>query len=326
MLVDVHMHDGCVDDLIRILSFHPAFLREFMSFYNYLMYSQGALSYDARHYIAIMAASRHNSIYLVKQQENEFTLQNGQHAWLLGLEHVPAKLTALNELNRLLCHQPWLIDHTHIERLLKGGSQCSWSVTELIMAVTILTHFHALAGFVFGCGINHNYMHKLAVDYEQEHASALTTTTTASTNNNNNNGRQRLATNGSSKSHGVRAASVSQQQYGNEQNVAFASCGGCGGGATFGEYLDLDELGGADEADDVNEEDTHSIHVCKSTMTKKKNTQTQQDNKERSNRSRSNGTINRTLSNSVIHLALHSQIYTVKPLFVRNVLTSLPLL
>ena len=34
MLVDVQMHDNCVGDLIRILSFLPTFLLEFMSFYN----------------------------------------------------------------------------------------------------------------------------------------------------------------------------------------------------------------------------------------------------------------------------------------------------
>ena len=37
-----------------------------------------------------------------------------------------------------------------------------------------------------------------------------------------------------------------------------SSCG-CSGGATFGEYfdMDLDELGDTYEADDVNEEDAH---------------------------------------------------------------------
>ena len=68
--------------------------------------------FHTTHYIAIMAA------------------------WLLGLERVPAKLTALNELKKLFCHKPWLIDHTHIEQLIKGGSQWSWSVNELIITVT----------------------------------------------------------------------------------------------------------------------------------------------------------------------------------------------
>ena len=107
--------EGQVDNIIRIMSFHPVFLQEFIRFYNYLMYSQGALSYDARHYIAIMAASRHKCIYLVKQQEKEFLMQNGQKAWLNGLGYIPQKLNDLNELNKILCHQPWLINQTHLD-------------------------------------------------------------------------------------------------------------------------------------------------------------------------------------------------------------------
>lgn len=81
------------------------------------MYSQhGALPYDWRHYIAIMAATRHKCIYLVKQQEREFLMQNGQKNWLVhGINIIPPKLGDLYELNKLLCHQPWLINHNHIE-------------------------------------------------------------------------------------------------------------------------------------------------------------------------------------------------------------------
>lgn len=142
------------------MSFHPDFLKEFMTFSNYLMYGQhGALPYDSRHFIAIMASARHNCTYLVKQQEREFLLQNGQKSWLNGLDNIPQKLKDLSEINKLLCHQPWLINQNHIEKILK--SQFSWTLTELLMAITILTHFHALSGFVFGCGINENYMQQL---------------------------------------------------------------------------------------------------------------------------------------------------------------------
>ncbi len=146
-----------------MLSFHPEFLKVFMNSYNYLMYSQGALSYDTRHFIAIMAASRHKCIYLVKQQEKEFLSQNGQKKWLHGIDYIPEKLKDLSELNKLLCHQPWLLNRNHIEKILNG--KFSWSLTELIMAVTIFSKFHALSGFVFGCGINENYIHQL--QYEE---------------------------------------------------------------------------------------------------------------------------------------------------------------
>jgi hypothetical protein len=156
---DIYSHGEEVDNLIRILSFHPNFLNEFMKFHNYLMYSQGPLSYEIRHYIAIMAASRHKCMFLVSQQEREFKMQNGQKSWLNGISNIPQKLKDLNEINKLLCHQPWLINHSHIEKVLTG--QYSWSLTELIMAITITAHFNALSGFVFGLGINENYMQQL---------------------------------------------------------------------------------------------------------------------------------------------------------------------
>jgi sestrin len=105
---------------MRLLSFHPEFLKEFVTFYNYLMYGQfgGTLSFDMRHLVAILAAGRHKCIYLIEQQEREFLLQNGPKSWLNGLENMPAKLKDLHDLNKLLCHQPWLVNQTHIQVFL----------------------------------------------------------------------------------------------------------------------------------------------------------------------------------------------------------------
>lgn len=162
---DVHAQEGFVDNLFRIMSFHPDFLSEFIGFSNYLMYGQhGALSYDTRHFIAIMASARHRCIYLVKQQEKDFLSQNGKKTWIRsGLDAVPHKLKELNEINKILCHQPWLINSEHIEKILKSN----WTITELIMAVTILTHFHALSGFVFGCGINESFVQQIEAAEEK---------------------------------------------------------------------------------------------------------------------------------------------------------------
>lgn len=162
------IHDGHIDDMVRVLSFHPKFLKEFVKFHNYLMYSQGALPYDLRHYIAIMGASRHKCLYLVHQQEAEFISQKGHKNWLLGLDQIPQKLKDLSELNKIICHQPWLINGGHIEKLLKNQYNNNWSITELVMAVTILTHFHAMSGFVFGCGISESYNQELAAKKEKE--------------------------------------------------------------------------------------------------------------------------------------------------------------
>ncbi|RNA12787.1 Sestrin [Brachionus plicatilis] len=162
---DIYAQEGVVDNLIRVISFHPEFLKEFIGFSNYLMYGQhGALSFDTRHFIAIMASARHHCIYLVKQQEKEFQSQNGKKAWIRsGLEAVPDKLKELNEINKILCHQPWRINSAHIEKILKSN----WTVTELLMAVTILTHFHAMSGLVFGCGINENFVQQIEAAEEK---------------------------------------------------------------------------------------------------------------------------------------------------------------
>ncbi len=162
--------EGEVDNLMRLLSFHPEFLKEFVTFYNYLMYGQhsGSLSFDMRHFIAILAAGRHKCIYLVDQQEREFLLQNGQKSWLLGVDFIPPKLKDLHELNKLLCHQPWLVNQNHIQKILKSPN--GWTLTELITAITILIHFHALSGFVFGLGVHDNYLRQLVSEQREKAA------------------------------------------------------------------------------------------------------------------------------------------------------------
>ena len=43
--------------------------------------------------------------------------------------------------------------HVPPQALLKTGEH-SWSLAELVQALVLLTHYHSLASFVFGCGIN----------------------------------------------------------------------------------------------------------------------------------------------------------------------------
>ncbi|NXC41923.1 SESN2 protein, partial [Penelope pileata] len=99
------------------------------------------------------AAARHQCTYLVGLHMGEFLQAGGNPAWLQGLHRAPQKLRNLNEINKLLAHRPWLITKEHIEALLKTGEH-SWSLAELVQALVLLTHYHSLASFVFGCGIN----------------------------------------------------------------------------------------------------------------------------------------------------------------------------
>ncbi|RWS06112.1 Sestrin-like protein [Dinothrombium tinctorium] len=98
------------------------------------------------------AAARHRCSYLVNMEKQEFLMSGGNKEWLKGFKFIPKKLQNLNTINKLLSHQPWLLNKGHIENLTKGND--SWSLSEVVHAIVILSHFHALSSFVFGCGIN----------------------------------------------------------------------------------------------------------------------------------------------------------------------------
>ncbi|XP_035168783.1 sestrin-2 isoform X1 [Oxyura jamaicensis] len=136
-----------------VMGLHPQYLSSFWKTQYLLLRMDGPLPYHKRHYIAIMAAARHQCSYLVGLHMGEFLQVGGNPAWLQGLHCAPQKLRNLNEINKLLAHRPWLITKEHIEALLKTGEH-SWSLAELVQALVLLTHYHSLASFVFGCGIN----------------------------------------------------------------------------------------------------------------------------------------------------------------------------
>eukprot|EP00057_Strongylocentrotus_purpuratus_P029524 XP_011683998.1 PREDICTED: uncharacterized protein LOC105447523 [Strongylocentrotus purpuratus] len=85
-------------------------------------------------------------------QESEFLSQGGDREWLQGLEHVPPKIQDLYELIKLLSHRPWLITQELIEKLLKGPH--NWTLSELVQACVLISHFTSLPSFIYGCGIN----------------------------------------------------------------------------------------------------------------------------------------------------------------------------
>ncbi|KAF5890547.1 sestrin-1 isoform X1, partial [Clarias magur] len=143
---------GRLDNICLVMGFHPQYLDCFLRTQHYLLQMDGPLSRHYRHYIGIMAAARHQCSYLVNLHVNDFLQVGGDPKWLNGLDGAPQKLRALGELNKILAHRPWLLTKTHIENLLKAEEH-SWSLAELIHAVVLLTHYHSLASFTFGCGI-----------------------------------------------------------------------------------------------------------------------------------------------------------------------------
>ncbi|MBN3287377.1 SESN1 protein, partial [Polyodon spathula] len=144
---------GRLDNISLVMGFHPQYLESFLRTQHYLLQMDGPLSLHCRHYIGIMAAARHQCSYLVNLHVNDFLQVGGDSKWLNGLEGAPQKLQHLGELNKILAHRPWLVTKAHIKQLLKAEEH-SWSLAELIHAVVLLTHYHSLASFTFGCGIS----------------------------------------------------------------------------------------------------------------------------------------------------------------------------
>ncbi|XP_006024488.2 sestrin-3-like isoform X1 [Alligator sinensis] len=142
---------GRAEAVTQQMGYHPQYLDSFLKTQHYLLHMDGPLPFACRHYIAIMAAARHQCRYLVNLHVLQFLRMGGDPQWLRGLAFTPPKLRNLNEINKILAHRPWLVSKEHIEKLLKISEQ-SWSLAELVHAVVLLAHCHALASFVLGCG------------------------------------------------------------------------------------------------------------------------------------------------------------------------------
>lgn len=147
------MDNADLDHVTKVIAYHPRYLEHYLNTQNFVMHCDGPLPFEYRAYIAIMAASRHKCTYLVNLYEKEFLMQGGDPNWLKGLDHIPAKLRAITDINKILAHRPWLLNKEHIERLTKG--QNNWSLAEVVHAIVLLAHFHSLSSFVFSCGLTH---------------------------------------------------------------------------------------------------------------------------------------------------------------------------
>lgn len=54
-----------------------------------------------------------------------------------------------------------------LQKLTKGSN--NWSVSEVTQALIILSHFHTLSGFIFGCGISSEIDDDLGHTYHQSY-------------------------------------------------------------------------------------------------------------------------------------------------------------
>lgn len=122
------------------------------------------------------------------------------------------------------------------------------------MAVTILIHFHAMSGFIFGCGINENYLQELILKKQAENEDCESQENTFSNKTKENYNQ------------------INNEKIRSEE-----------------EEIDFNEY---EEEEDITENDLYNYNSKHQSL----------KNSFSSNRKRadSTGTINRTLSNSVI--------------------------
>ncbi|KAF5402248.1 Sestrin [Paragonimus heterotremus] len=149
---------GRLENYICVMGFHPEYLECYMKMQALLFHADLPLPYPDRHYLAVLAAAEQRCVYLVLLFARQFLSSGGSPVWLQGIQHCPVKWRQLTGLNRDLACQPWKVTADQIYNLTHGGDALrasgeTLSLSELMHAVAILTHVHALACFIFGCGI-----------------------------------------------------------------------------------------------------------------------------------------------------------------------------
>ncbi|CAI2736371.1 unnamed protein product [Schistosoma spindalis] len=148
---------GRLNNYINVMGYHPEYLECYMKLKDHLFRGDLPLPYPDRYYIAIIAAAQQRCIYLVLFFVRQFISSGGPLSWLQGVQYGPPKWRQLCGLNRDLSDRPWKITADDIYNLTHGGDSNplkeALSLSELMHVVAILSHVHALACFIFGCGI-----------------------------------------------------------------------------------------------------------------------------------------------------------------------------
>jgi hypothetical protein len=152
LYTEYFLENGFISNIEKVLaSFFPKFCETFMSSFGMIMKGNGPLTPNYRNIIAYYASSRYDCHYLMKIQQSEFILNDGDVSWF-KMSEIPRKLKNLLDFNTLLAHQPWLITKESVDVLLKRD-EYGWTVPELVHAIIIMSTFHSLSCLVLGLGI-----------------------------------------------------------------------------------------------------------------------------------------------------------------------------
>eukprot|EP00108_Taenia_solium_P001508 TsM_000092500 transcript=TsM_000092500 gene=TsM_000092500 len=138
---------------------------------RHLLSMAGRIGDDSRHKdLRDEAAAELRCPQLVCLFVRYFLQAGGEGSWLEGLSHAPSRWFQLKQLNHNLAHSPWKITADDIYQLTRGdeavGRVEKLSLSELMHAVAIMTHVHALACFVFGAAVRPELEHICPSPYQ----------------------------------------------------------------------------------------------------------------------------------------------------------------
>ena len=174
MRMDDDTEQDALERVWSTMRLHPEYYESFIEVHEYLMKGDGPLNYINRHYIAIMAASRHYCSEMINYHASTLQGKATQTAasdetikkWLqtgFRLKEASAKIHRLDQTNMILSHKPWMLTKHHISDLtqrIDGGFKVEgsqrWSLSQVTQALTLMAHIHSFSSFVLGCGIMEN--------------------------------------------------------------------------------------------------------------------------------------------------------------------------
>ena len=152
LLIDLFLSSGRISHFDRLLAFHPTYYSRWAATLDVLMAdTTGPLLLSDRHYIAMIAASRFPSPYLLSYHTSYFLSNQGDPTWLQGIHHTPRHIQALSSLSTRLAYSPHSLRPSHLSQCLKDGGM---SMSELVHAIAILTTYHSASAFTSALLVN----------------------------------------------------------------------------------------------------------------------------------------------------------------------------
>jgi len=145
-------HDR-LNNFCRLLATHPAYLDAWLNTDSDLMQDGNPLPAANVCFLGLIAAASQHCPRLAFLKSQSFLITGGHPSWLNGLAAAPVRFSRMSDFNQILLYRPWSIDASHIENLVKAPSGESWSISEVVHAISVLAHFHGVAAIMHGCGV-----------------------------------------------------------------------------------------------------------------------------------------------------------------------------